>query len=331
MVNSKRKGVMSKRMASIMREVYPSKRLGVGNDRYTNGVGYVILPNDVGRDDYIKFTYQTATVMVITNTGELISDMIVPEHILKSIKFPQSLDERGSLLSWNNIPLLNQTVATGIIRSTENTYPYGEGEVVDEIGGGGYGNVISRTWDINNSYARLEAYFGDSDALSRDSGIEHTARSPRWQSKIKLLCNGRALLYGDNESKLLSEEEVRLEVGTQEGEVSSLVMDVDGTFNYEDRHGNRVSIDGSSGDMTIKTNRALTIDAEENINIGESATQSAMLGERTTGIIREILNAIKTITVPTALGSSGTPINFAVFDQIESRLNTTLSELVKIE
>lgn len=329
--NSRRKRVSSKRRNSIMRSTHSSKRLGVGDERYSSGIGYVVLASDMGRDSYIKLVYQTATAIIINATGELIKDVIIPEHILRDIVFPEGLDERGSMLSWINVPVLNQVIASGLLRSPAESYPYREWEKVYDVEGGDYNNVISRTWDINHAHARLEAYFGDSDALSEKSGIEYVARSPRYQSKITLSCDGRALFYGDISAKLMSEEELSIEVGSQEGEVSTLLMQVDGTFMYEDKHGNRIDIDGGNGEMTIKPNTKLTIDADSEIKIGENASESAILGDKLVSSLEKLIDGIKLITVPTALGPSGTPINFAAFDAIKSQLNTIKSTLVKIE
>ncbi len=68
-----------------------------------------------------------------------------------------------------------------------------------------------------------------------------------------------------------------------------------------------------------------------NILVGNNATQKAVLGDLLVSVLGDLITAIKAITVPTAVGPSGIPINFAAFDAISARLNNILSQHVKIK
>lgn len=57
--------------------------------------------------------------------------------------------------------------------------------------------------------------------------------------------------------------------------------------------------------------------------------EKAVQGETLKQKLEDLIDAINSLTVPTALGPSGTPINSAVFSQIKSQLNKILSEVVK--
>ena len=83
MYNKKQKKYGLRRAGAHKRHVFPSKRLCVGDPRHPIGVGYIIIPHDVDRDDYIKYVYQTGECMVITNTGEVIKDAKIPDHVSK--------------------------------------------------------------------------------------------------------------------------------------------------------------------------------------------------------------------------------------------------------
>mgnify|MGYP001123999880 CR=1 FL=1 len=76
--------------------------------------------------------------------------------------------------------------------------------------------------------------------------------------------------------------------------------------------------------------------ANAKIHIGDGAdtltpTQPGVLGEKLKGLMEELIDAIKAMTVPTPAGPSGTAINFAQFDAVKGRLQEMLSETVDLK
>ena len=72
------------------------------------------------------------------------------------------------------------------------------------------------------------------------------------------------------------------------------------------------------------------------IHIGDGADQEqpiqpGVLGENLKGLMEELIDAIKAMTVPTPAGPSGTAINFAQFDAVKNRLQEMLSETVDLK
>lgn len=65
------------------------------------------------------------------------------------------------------------------------------------------------------------------------------------------------------------------------------------------------------------------------ISAGVMPTQKAVLGEDLIDMLNDILTAIQNITVPTAVGPSGTPLNSATFASYAAQLNTLLSSNFK--
>jgi hypothetical protein len=69
---------------------------------------------------------------------------------------------------------------------------------------------------------------------------------------------------------------------------------------------------GSDGSIVIKS--------------GSASTEKSVLGETLKSKLEELIDAVKAITVPTAMGTSGTPLNSSAFDQIKNSLDDILSE-----
>lgn len=72
------------------------------------------------------------------------------------------------------------------------------------------------------------------------------------------------------------------------------------------------------------------------IHIGDGAAdeqpiQPGVLGDNLKGLLEELIDAIKAMTVPTPVGPSGTAINFAQFDAVKNRLREMLSETVDLK
>lgn len=77
--------------------------------------------------------------------------------------------------------------------------------------------------------------------------------------------------------------------------------------------------------IQVGSNLPVEVNAKR-INLGgESATQPAVLGSNWKQCTEQILDAILALTVPTAMGPSGVPINSASFQQIKSALQDKLS------
>lgn len=85
-----------------------------------------------------------------------------------------------------------------------------------------------------------------------------------------------------------------------------------------------------NGNILI-TGKSVTIgnDGTDVVSLGISEQEPMVLGNTLVELLQELLTAIKTITVGTGVGPSSTPINFAQFDAIGTKLETMLSTFAK--
>jgi hypothetical protein len=88
-----------------------------------------------------------------------------------------------------------------------------------------------------------------------------------------------------------------------------------------------ITIDNTNNSITINSDKQITINGDR-INLGQNATEPAVLGQQLVGILQDLILAITSMTmfsmgVPPLVTSP--PINAPVFSAILARLQTALS------
>ena len=107
---------------------------------------------------------------------------------------------------------------------------------------------------------------------------------------------------------------------------SALAVKID----IQSNHGSLgITID-KSGKFYITSPRI--VETCSDIRLGsENVTESAVLGNKLKTQLENLIDSITSLTVPTAFGPSGTPINSSAFTSIKNQLSSILSQKVKLE
>lgn len=101
-------------------------------------------------------------------------------------------------------------------------------------------------------------------------------------------------------------------------------------YGFKTPKGNTVLIDDEKGLINLTNSEGYKIQIiEDKIYLGNDLQESQplILGNELVGKLQELISAIKTITVPTAWGLSGTPTNQASLTEIAESLEQTLSKV----
>ena len=287
-----------------------------GEGRRSSGLGYITLPSDIDRDAYIRGVFESGLVMILTSENQVIRDVMVPKHLLDELEFP-TVHELGVLVNWVSLPKTSQIAITGIHTKPEDFYLYNQENVhVREKK-----TKSTSITEIRNLLIPNYSLIVSNDQSS-DGGIFHKAHNTTTgvSSHIKVNCDGTLEVYADEKSVFRSEKLLEIQVGSADSEKSILTIDKSGNFNYIDRHGNSIKIE--EGQMTIESPKILH---------GVNATEAAILGDKLKAKLDEILDGISALTVPTAMGPSGVPVNVATFTTIKASLDSILSTKNKIE
>lgn len=252
------------------RDISRSVEQGIGSDRPSSGFGYIIIPSDTDRQEYINYVYRTGTCIIATSFNDVYKGVRVPKHMLDDIEFPEDYKEYGQLVSWVNTPVINQVTLYGFIQAPDEVYSRDEfthGKTINRSGKSF--SKIERVRDTSINYTvRMEDFSGENVGE-----MTFSTSSSMGMSKVVLTLEGKAEMYSDVESLMKSYEQVRLETGTEADEnLSTLLFNKDGLFEYKDFNGNYVRIE--EGKITIES-------PDGEILHGGGATEWTIKGETT--------------------------------------------------
>jgi len=104
----------------------PRKRKSVGtvsfkSGRFYSGNAYISIPEDQDRDVYIKNCFNTKTVMIRGEVGEMWRRAKIDEISLQEIRFPSLSSEVGSPILWVKVPYHNQPMVVAVVGTTSQS------------------------------------------------------------------------------------------------------------------------------------------------------------------------------------------------------------------
>lgn len=187
----------------VYRQVQESKIYNPGKDRAVNGFGYTIIPNDLDRDAYLLQVYQTGRVMIITSDNEIWKDVLVPNHLIDDLTFPQNAGEYGDLISWSSAIQFNQVQITGKYNKPGQFHPYLE-------------NVAVKRYPSPHSVVRVVNGNIPSYSISVEGErgeIEFKSKSAENTSAVSIKSDGTIQLTADERLRAIVENEVEFTVG----------------------------------------------------------------------------------------------------------------------
>lgn len=275
-----------------------------------SGVGYIVVPEDITREQYISNCYRTRTVTINGGYGYgYICQVRIFSDVLQKITFPLSSKERGSQVFWVRENFSNRPVVIGILSEDgiTNLLEENQDRIVQEIGG----KIVEIFQDANTATLNINV-IGTTDVPAK---INIKVASGSEDSVVNVISDGH-LNVDANQVQLTARKDVSLYLkdGMDE-ELFSLIGNAD-EVTFKDKDGNRITINADNVNI-VPANQF-------NVNDGK---EPMVLGNTLVNLLKEILQAIQQISVPTPHGVSGTPINSGTFSGISSRLETMLSKI----
>ena len=296
------------------------------------GVGYLIIPIGIDPDIYIEDAIRSGRVSMYGGLGHGDFHKVpVDREVLQRIKFPTKIGEHGSPVVWIKIPKHNSPVIVATLKHDDEFHQLRQ-----------FQKRITKTDDEGNM---VDIDLNPADALMRFTvNAKNKDLIPEISFKINGVDNsgrlivevqGEILMRANTRFVILADKKIELGV-TGYDNINKARMVLDSTpsedesnpvnrFLYEDEYNNKVYINEKK--IQIKA------DDSSKITFGEDGekTEPLIKGETMKSKLEDILDAINQITVPTAFGPSGTPINAPVFTQIKTGLKDILSELTSTD
>lgn len=293
------------------------------------GVGFVIIPTGVDPTEYKEDCYRTGRCSIYGGYGHgYFHSVLIDREVLQRIKFPTQPGEHGTPVVWINIPKHNEPIVVACLKHEDDFHPLQEFQkrttrVSDT------GNMVDI--DMNPANATLTITVRSEQAekvpriVFRASG---NAGEPTAQFIVE--SDGEYLLNASKRAVFLSNDKIEIGVtGVDRKTRARVVLN----SNLEEETERLLYEDEFNNKVYINENR-IQIKAEDSKKIifGEEDSAEPMVkGDTLVGKLEEIIDGITQLTVPTAFGPSGTPVNSATFIQIKQQLKDILSELTNTD
>ena len=277
-----------------------------------SGIGYVVIPDNDTRDEYINNCYYSCTVTIDGGYGySYIENVPIPLELLQQIKFPLKEDEVGSRVFWVRENTFNRPVIVGILNNLyePNGMMAGQNRYVQEING----NVVEIFMDANTAEMNIKVT-GSKNNPSKINVISNTNED----SEINVTSSGKVKISAKN----LIVEAFKDAVFTLKKNDSKELLKI------ESNDTQLKITDQFDNEVTLKDGEIDVISDKINHNGGN---EPMVLGNTLKESLSNLIDAILSMTMVTPTGASSTPMNAAQFIQIKSQLNNILSQKSNLE
>ena len=277
-----------------------------------SGIGYVVIPDNDTRDEYINNCYYSCTVTIDGGYGySYIENVPIPLELLQQIKFPLKEDEVGSRVFWVRENTFNRPVIVGILNNLyePNGMAAGQNRYVQEING----NVVEIFMDANTAEMNIKVT-GSKNNPSKINVISNTNED----SEINVTSSGKVKISAKN----LIVEAFKDAVFTLKKNDSKELLKIesnDTQLKITDQFDNKVTL--KDGEIDVVSDKINHNGGNEPMVLGNTLKES----------LSNLIDAILSMTMVTPTGASSTPMNAAQFIQIKSQLNNILSQKSNLE
>ena len=293
----------------------PLARKRVGNARYSVGIGYIVLPVDIERLNYIQNCFNTGKVCILTEDGEFIVDVHITIEALNNIKFPLENDENslvlGSAVTFINEPINNRPIIIGCLQKTDEIFSKSENEFNFFKKGNNGGSIMV------SGQAEKGIFLININA--NDIGKAIITVNGKNGSEFDLNVNGKANINCTESLNIKAGSKLNFSIHKPEQEAKeTLIAYQEGVgLNYKDEFDNEI----------IAINDEIQIKARK-LRFNEGG-EPILLGNKTISFLKSLIDEISKITTITAIGTQPI-VNIAqiialkeTLDPIKSQINFT--------
>lgn len=284
-------------------------------ERYSSGVGYLILPNDLDRDTYIRYCFNTNTISIALENGGVLNNVQCTKSVMQQLEFPLNTKEVGSQVVWTDQEGLGYPVVVGVLLRSDQVTDLLENQTSQRrVTNNGSSEILvdgKNPFIIINSDS-LKDTGGDIYIVSKNTGLT---------SKININSSGEINLSSQNiQASISNELNIIIRDSLQDDKITTINYTKGKGFNYEDEFDNQIEV--KDGKINI---------VSDNINLGgDNATEPILLGDTTVSMIDKILEILGRTTTTTLIGPQ--PLLTAPeFIALRAQLETLKSSKHKIE
>lgn len=278
------------------------------------GVGFVVVPSEVDRVQYINDCYRTNTLTINGGKGYgYFSGVHADINVMQNIKFPTDEENRGTPVVWVKDAVSQLPVIVAVLRKQGDYYSLDENQYRLKRG------TETRNVEIfvDGNTAGLDiTILGDKE---EPANIDIKLSSENADSVLNVSCDNEINIIGNKSVNVVTNHKATLKVKEKGEEKMSLSYELGVGLNYKDEFENEVV--AKDGEVDI-------ISKKINHNSGK---EPMVLGDTLAKLLDDMLKAIQAITVISPVGVTSVPVNIADFAAIQAQLDTIKSKISNLE
>lgn len=278
------------------------------------GVGFVVVPSEVDRVQYINDCYRTNTLTINGGKGYgYFSGVHADINVMQNIKFPTDEENRGTPVVWVKDAVSQLPVIVAVLRKQGEYYSLNENQFRLKRG------TKTRNVEIfiDGSTSALDiTILGDKE---EPADINVKLSSENADSVLTVSCDNEINIIGDKAINVTTNKKATLKVTEKGEDKMSLSYELGVGLKYKDEFENEV---------TAKEGQVDVISKKINHNSGK---EPMVLGNTLADLLNEFLAAVQKITVISPVGVTSVPVNVGDFAAIQAKLDTIKSQISNLE
>lgn len=278
------------------------------------GVGFVVVPSEVDRVQYINDCYRTNTLTINGGKGYgYFSGVHADINVMQNIKFPTDEENRGTPVVWVKDAVSQLPVIVAVLRKQGEYYSLNENQFRLKRG------TETRNVEIfiDGSTSALDiTILGDKE---EPADINVKLSSENADSVLTVSCDNEINIIGEKAVNVTTNKKATLKVTEKGEDKMSLSYELGVGLKYKDEFENEV---------TAKEGQVDVISKKINHNSGK---EPMVLGNTLAELLNEFLAAVQKITVISPVGVTSVPVNIGDFAAIQAKLDTIKSQISNLE
>lgn len=264
-------------------------RFSIPGEKNSAGIGFLAIPSDVNRDQFIASCYQNGTVSFISEDGSRTDNAKVSTTLFNDLIFPTSPSDAGSQIVWVNIPIHNQPMVIAVICKRDESIEQSENTIKE---GRRYkANNVSFDGDAKNGIMII-----DVESMNDNNGgnIIIKVKNKNSTGKVLIDADGEIELRAGNKITSVAGDSISAVVknSTEKNAAQTIMQYSNGSgLLYRDEFGTEIH----------STEEETEIKHPKNIVLG-IGTEGATLGETCKLMFDEFIDEVSKITTTTAIG-----------------------------
>jgi hypothetical protein len=259
-------------------------REGMANSPYARGLGWIIIPDNVDREQYIQTVFREERVDIYLEDGGMANGAYISRELIQLLVFPQDIKAKGSRVAFITEPVKNILIVVGVISDDDDSQLLEEGMFQRRVESSNGSVTITGKGKTGELFINIDSQLEDG------GNVYINLKNSKNKAKFNVNCFGSMNLYCEDKLTLEAAEELEFKItnnDTEKETVLSIKKDVGLT--YIDEFENLISIDKEGIIKIIPKTKLQLFEGGEPVVLG---TKLKTYADAEVSRIDQIINAL---------------------------------------